>query len=73
MNQAIHDVLPGLYFTYCLGSRLNSRKASSTSLGDLAILAYFLTKTCASFENGVLVRIELRGAIVDLPRKTKIA
>ena len=24
INQAIHDVLCGLYFTYCLGSRLNS-------------------------------------------------
>ena len=23
-NQAIHDVLRGLYFTYCLDSRLNS-------------------------------------------------
>ena len=46
INQAIHDVLPGLYFTYCLGSRLNSSEASSTSLGGWAILAYFLTKTC---------------------------
>ena len=26
-----------------------------------------------SFENGVLVRIELRGAIVELARKTKMA
>ena len=24
LNQAIHDVLRGLYFTFCLGSRLNS-------------------------------------------------
>ena len=24
ISQAIHDVLPGLYFTYCLDSRLNS-------------------------------------------------
>ena len=24
INQAIHDVLRGLYFTYCFGSRLNS-------------------------------------------------
>ena len=39
INQAIHDVLRGLYFTYCLGSRLNSPKASSTSLGGFAILA----------------------------------
>ena len=39
INQAVHDVLRGLYFTYCLGSRLNSPKASSTSLGGLAILA----------------------------------
>ena len=39
INQAIHDVLRGLYFTYCLDSRLNSLWASSTSLGGLAILA----------------------------------
>ena len=24
INQAIHDVLRGLYLTYCFGSRLNS-------------------------------------------------
>ena len=39
INHAIHDVIPGLYVTYCLSSRLNSPKASSTSLGGLAILA----------------------------------
>ena len=38
-NQAIQNVLRGLYFTYCLGSRLNSPETSSTSLGGLAILA----------------------------------
>ena len=37
INQAIHDVLRGLYFTYCLDSRLNSPGASSTSLKELAI------------------------------------
>ena len=46
INQAIHDVVRGLYFTYCLGSRLNSPEASSTSLGGLAIFAQFSTKTC---------------------------
>ena len=39
INEAIHDVFRGLYFTYCLSSGLNSPKASSTSLGGLAILA----------------------------------
>ena len=46
INQAIHDVVRGLYFTYCLGSRPNSPKASNTSLGGLAILAQFSTKIC---------------------------
>ena len=46
INQAIHDVFRGLYFTYWFGSRLNSRKASSTSLGGLAIFTYFSTKIC---------------------------
>ena len=32
INQAIHDVLRCLCFTYCLDSRLNFSKASSTSL-----------------------------------------
>ena len=44
INQATQDVIRGLYLTYCLGSRLNSLKASSTSLRELAILASFLTK-----------------------------
>ena len=39
INQAIHNVARGLYFTYCLSSRLNSWRASSTSLEELAILA----------------------------------
>ena len=39
INQAIHCDLRGLYFTYCLCSRLNSSKALSTSLRVLAILA----------------------------------
>ena len=39
INPAIHAVVPGLYFTYCLDSRLNSLEASSTSLRGLAILA----------------------------------
>ena len=46
INRAIHDVPGGLYFAYCLGSRLNSPKALSTSLEGLAILANFSTKTC---------------------------
>ena len=39
INQAMHDVILELYFTYCLDSRFSSPKASSTSLGGLAILA----------------------------------
>ena len=39
INRAIHDVIPGLYFTYCLDSRLNSPEAPSTSLWELAISA----------------------------------
>ena len=73
INQAIHDVFRGLYFTYCLGSRLNSPKASNTSLGGLAILAQLPTQNLAFFKNGLLVRIELRGAIVELAPKSKIA
>ena len=51
INQTIHDVLRGLYFTYCTGSRLNFSQASSTSLGGLAILAQFSTKICPFSKN----------------------
>ena len=46
INQTIHDVLRGLYFTYCFDWRLNFFYASRTSLGSLTILAQFSTKTC---------------------------
>ena len=39
INEAIHDVLRGLYFTYSFDSRLNSPWVSSTSLRGMAILA----------------------------------
>ena len=73
INQAIHNVFHGLYFTYFLGSRLNSPYASSTSLRRFGHFGLIFDQNLPSFENRVFVRIELRGAIVELAPKTKIA
>ena len=73
INQAIHDVLRGLYFTYCFASRLNSPQDSSTSLRGYGHFGLIFDQILPSFEDRVLVRIELRGAIVELARKTKMA
>ena len=72
MKQAIHHVVRGLYFPYCFDSRLNLPLALSTSLGATAILANFRRKV-VFLSDHVLVRIELRGAIVELAPKSKMA
>ena len=73
INQAIHDVFRRLYFTYCFGSRLSSPEASSTSLRGFGNFGLIFDQDLPSFENRVLVRIELPGAIVELARKTEMA
>ena len=44
IKQALHDVLRGLYFSYCLNERLISSFASRLSFGATAILANFYGK-----------------------------
>ena len=73
INGAIHNVLRGLYFTYCLDSRLNSEKAWSTSLGEFGLFGLIFDQNLPFLKKRVLVRIELPGAIVELTRKTKMA
>ena len=54
INQAIHDVLRGLYVTYLH-------------------FGLIFDQNLPFFKKRVLVRIELRGAIVELARETKMA
>ena len=72
INQAIHDVLRGLYFTYCLNSRLNSPKDFGYEPRGFGHFGLIFAQNLPSLEKRVLVRIELREAIVELARKTKM-
>ena len=68
MKDAIHNVPRALYLIFCFSSRLISPLASTRSLGATAILAKFLLSN-----HRVWVRIDLRGAIVELAPKMEMA
>ena len=73
INEANHHVLRGLYFTYCIWFEAQlpiGLEYEPRGFGDFGLI---FDQNLPSFENGVLVRIKLRGAIVELARKTKMA
>ena len=57
----------------CSDSRLNSPKASSTSLREIGNFGLIFDQTLPFQKKRVLVRIELRGDIVQLAPKSKMA
>ena len=71
INQAIDDVLRGLYFTYCLDSRLKFFKGFEYQPWVFGHFGLIFDQNLPSFENRVLARIELRGAIVELAPKNE--
>ena len=72
INQAIHDVLLGLHLHIALvqGSTPHRLRVRASGIGHFGLI---FDQNLPFFEKRVLVRIELRGAIVELARKSKMS
>ena len=72
MKQAMQDALCPLYVPYCLGLRVVSHWICELALVPGAFWPNFRGRVVSSNDH-VLVRIELRGAIIELAPKSKMA